>query len=128
MKLLKLIVTLALAASASAFAADVHNHAHAHEPLHGGIVSEVKDVDYELVAKPDVIQLYLRDHGKPVDVSKASAKLTLLVGAGKQTVDLKPAGGKLESIGKYNVAAGAKAIAVVYVPGKQPATVRFAWQ
>jgi hypothetical protein len=35
-------------------------------------VVEVKDMDYELVAKPaTVIQLYLRDHGKPADVSKA---------------------------------------------------------
>ena len=41
-------------------------------------MTEVKDVDYELVAKPELIQLHLRDHGKPVDVSKVSAKLTLL--------------------------------------------------
>lgn len=128
MKLHKLLaaLALALAVSGAPFAADSHNHAHAHEPLHGGIVSEVKHVNYELVAKPNVIQLYLRDHGKPVDVSKASAKLTLLSGTDMQKVDLKPAGGKLEAVGNYKIGAGAKAIAVVSTPGKQLATVRFA--
>jgi hypothetical protein len=37
----------------SAFAAgDKHDHAHEHKPLHGGVVVEVKDMDYELVARP----------------------------------------------------------------------------
>jgi hypothetical protein len=69
-------MALALAGSAAFAAGDKHDHAHEHKPLHGGVVVEVKDMDYELVAKPTVIQLYLRDHGKPADVSKASAKLT----------------------------------------------------
>ena len=30
-----------------------------------GVVVEVKDMDYELVAKATTLQLYLRDHGKP---------------------------------------------------------------
>jgi hypothetical protein len=49
-------ITLALAGSAFA-AGDKHDHAHEHKPLHGGVVVEVKDMDYELVAKPTVIQL-----------------------------------------------------------------------
>ena len=87
-------ITLALAGSAFA-AGDKHDHAHEHKPLHGGVVVEVKDMDYELVAKPTVIQLYLRDHGKPADVSKASAKLTLLSGTEKQEVELQPVGDEL---------------------------------
>lgn len=43
-------VTLALAGSAFA-AGDKHDHAHEHKPLHGGVVVEVKDMDYELVDK-----------------------------------------------------------------------------
>ena len=39
---------------------------------------EVKDLDLELVAKPEVIQLHLRDHGKPVDVAKALAQKNYL--------------------------------------------------
>jgi len=55
-------------------------------------VVEVKDIDYELVATPTLIQLHLRDHGKPADVSRASDKLTLLTGTEKPQVELKPVG------------------------------------
>ena len=81
-------------------------------------------MDYELVAKPDLIQLYLRDHGQPVDVSKSNAKLTILVGADKQEVELKPAGQPLEATGSFKLA-NSKIVALISVPGKAPATVRF---
>lgn len=115
--------TLALAVSAHA--AGEHKHAHEHKPLHGGVVVEVKDTDYELVAKPASIQLYLRDHGKPSDVSKASAKLTLLSGTEKQEVELKPAGGKLEATGSFKLGPGTKVVAVVSIAGKPAGTARF---
>lgn len=35
------------------------------------------------MAKPDALHLYVSDHGKPMDLSKASAKVTLLAGAEK---------------------------------------------
>ena len=115
---------MALSLAVPAHAAGKHDHAHAHKPLHGGVVVEVKDVDYELVAQPTTLHLYLRDHGKPVDLAQASAKLTLLVGTDKQEADLKPAGDKLEATGTFKVGAGAKAVAVVTVAGKV-STVRF---
>ena len=34
-----------------------------HKPMQGGVLTTVKDVDYELVAKPDLLQLFVRDHG-----------------------------------------------------------------
>jgi hypothetical protein len=121
MKTQALLASITLALAGSAFAAgDKHDH----KPLHGGVVVEVKDMDYELVAKATVIQLHLRDHGKPADVSKASAKLTLLTGTEKQEVELKPAGDKLEATGSFKVGPGTKAVAVVTVAGK-PATARF---
>lgn len=127
MKTTTLLATLALTLAGTAFAAgDKHDHAHEHKPMHGGVVVEVKDVDYELVAKPTSIQLHLRDHGKPADVSKASAKLTLLSGSEKQEVELKPAGGKLEATGSFKVGSGTKAVAVVTIAGKPAGTVRFA--
>ena len=95
-----------------------------HRPLHGGVVVEVKDMDYELVARPDALQLYLRDHGKTVDLSGASAKLTMLTGSDKQEVELKPAGSRLEAKGSFKTAAGTKVIAVVSVAGKT-STARF---
>lgn len=125
MKSIHLVAAFALSLSGLAYAAGDHDHGHEHKALHGGVVNEVKDVDYELVAKPDLMQLHLRDHGKSVDVSKATAKLTILVGTEKQEVELKPVGTRFEAQGAYKIAGG-KAIALVSVPGKAPATVRFA--
>jgi hypothetical protein len=95
-----------------------------HKPMHGGILTTVKDIDYELVANTTTLRLYVRDHGKAVDVSKASAKLTLLTGAEKQEVDLRPSGDKLEATGSFKVVSGAKAVAVLSIGGKQ-STARF---
>jgi hypothetical protein len=111
-------IALVLASTAHA------SGAHDHSPKHGGVVTEVKDMDYELVAKRSVVQLYLRDHGKKVDIAKATAKVTLLTGAEKQEVELKPAGDKLEATGSFKVGPGTKAVAVVTVAGK-PSTARF---
>ena len=125
MKLHTLIATVTLALAGTAHAAgDKPSAAHSHKPLHGGVVVEGKDIDFELVAKPATIQLYLRDHGKAVDLAKASAKVTLLTGTEKQEVELKPAGDKLEATGSFKVGPGTKAVAVVSVAGK-PATARF---
>ena len=95
-----------------------------HKPMHGGVLTTVKDIDYELVANPTTLRLYVRDHGKAVDVSKASAKLTLLTGAEKQEIDLKPNGYGLEAAGTFKVGPGTKIIAVISVGGRQ-STARF---
>jgi nitrogen fixation protein FixH len=120
MKSKALIAAFGLAAALGAQAAGDH-----HNPKHGGVVVETKAFDVELVAKPATLQLHLRDHGgKAVDVSKSSAKLTLLAGSEKQEVELKPAGDKLEAAGTFKVGAGTKVVAVVNHAGK-PATARF---
>ncbi len=125
MKIQALFATLTLALAGTAFAAGDHHHA-SDKPMHGGVVAASKVMDYELVAKPTAIQLYLRDHGKAADASKASAKLTLLSGSEKQEVELKPAGDKLEATGSFKVGPGTKAVAVVTIAGKPAGTVRFA--
>lgn len=124
MKLISTTFGLMLMASGTVFAADKHDHGHEDKPMHGGLVAEVKDMDYELVAKPDVLQLYLRDHGKPVDVSKTTAKVTLLAGADKQEVELKPTADKLEARGSFKVTPGTKVVAQVNLASKA-ATARF---
>ncbi|MET0348991.1 MAG: hypothetical protein ABW067_04295 [Rhizobacter sp.] len=96
-----------------------------HQPTKGGVFAEGKAADFELVAKPTVLHLYVTDHGKPKDLSKASAKVTLLSGADKQDVELKPAGDKLEATGSFKVGAGTKAVAVVSDGGKPLGTARF---
>ena len=120
MKLISLCAALILSTAGVAIAAGTHDH----KPRYGGIVVEVKEMDYELVAKPDALQLYVRENDKPKAVSKLTAKITLLVGTEKQEVELKPAGDKLEAKGSFKVPAGTKAVAVVNVDGK-PSTARF---
>lgn len=128
MNISKLIAATVFCASFAAIAADRHDHDHGHEhvAIHGGVVVEVKDIELELVAQPDLMQLHLRDHGKPVDVANGSAKLTILSGAEKQVVELSPAGEKLEAKGGYKVGAGTKLVAIVNLPGKPSLTARFA--
>ena len=125
----QLFAALALAALATtaAHAACDHGAGHDHQPQHGGIVAEVNDMDYELVAKPDTLTLHLRDHGKPLALDGASAKLTLLNGSEKTEATLSPAGeGKLQAKGSFKIAPGTKVVALVTVPGKKAANVRFA--
>ena len=124
MKVIHLIAALCIGSAGFAFAAGGHDHDHVHKPLHGGVVTEVKDMDYELVAKPNGIQLFIRDHGKPVDVSKVSAKVTLLTGSQTQDIELKPDSDKLSAIGTFQLATGTKAIALISIGGKT-STVRF---
>lgn len=130
MKVLPLLTALLLAAAPPLYAADADDHAHAHAPLHGGIVSEVKDIDYELVVGPEgkgPVQLHLRDHGKPLDVAGGSARLTLLVGTEKKEFDLKAAGQRFEcgECAPGQIPPGAKAVARVALPDKAAVTVRF---
>jgi hypothetical protein len=122
MKLAPLIaaLTFSLATAGTAQAGSGHDHS----PQHGGVVVEGKEWDFELVAKATTLQLYLRDHGKPADLSKASAKLTLLTGTDKQEVVLTPAGNRLEATGSFKLGPGTKAVAVVTVAGKA-STARF---
>jgi hypothetical protein len=122
MKFHTLLITSLLFLSGLAWAGP---HDADHKPMQGGVLSTVKDVDYELVAKSDVLQLYVRDHGKPVDVSKTTAKVTLLSGSEKQEVELKPMGDKLEAKGSFKISAGTKVVAQVISAGKT-SSVRFA--
>lgn len=56
-----------------------------------------KDVSYELVALPDLISLYVSDHGKPVDLAGATAKVTLLSSGKKEEVTLVQAADSLQA-------------------------------
>jgi len=122
---MKKFLTIAALAIATVGPALAQKTAHDHVAQHGGVFVEGKEADYELVAKADAIQLYVSDHGKPLDVSKAAAKLTLLSGAEKQEVELKPVAGKLEAKGAYKVGPGTKVVAVVTNAGKTLGTARF---
>jgi hypothetical protein len=121
MKFQTLLITASLALCSMAWAGPNDG---THKPMQGGVLATVKDVDYELVASATALRLYVRDHGKAVDVSKATAKLTLLTGSEKQEVELKPSGDKLEATGTFKVKTGTKVVAVISSGAKQ-ATARF---
>ena len=123
MKFSQVLIALAVSISGTAFAAD--DHGHEAKPMHGGVTAQAKNVDYELVAKADKLQLFMRDHGKPFDVSGMTAKATLLAGSDKQEVQLQPVDGKLEAAGNFKVASGTKAVVAVSKVGKAVASVRF---
>ncbi len=81
--------------------------------------------DLEIVARPDLIQVYVDDHGKPVQLDGARAKVMLLNGADKSEVQLVPAGDKLEAKGAFKVAKGTKGVVVLNLAGKAAMTARF---
>ncbi len=140
MKLFKIasatVAVVAMSLTNVAWAADDHKghnhgdkkeaeHPHDAKPAYGGVVSVVKDVNYELVAKPDTITLYVANHGKQVDTKNASATLTLLSASDKAEVKLTPAGeNMLQAKGNFKVDKGTKVVASVTTGGK-PQSVRF---
>lgn len=125
MKISIILIALAVSISGPAFAAGKDDHDHKAQSMHGGVTAQAKDVDYELMAKADKLQLFMRDHGKPVDVSSMTAKATLLTGSEKQEVQLQPVDGKLEATGNFKITEGTKAVVAVSKAGKTMASVRF---
>lgn len=136
-KTMMAIAASIITVSASSYAADDHKgHEHgkkagaAHQdeakPMQGGVVAVAKDIQYELVAKPTSLELYVSDHGKPVEVKNAAATVTLLSASGKEEAKLSPVGGnKLGATGNFKVGAGTKALATVTMPGQSAVNVRF---
>lgn len=126
-----LAVSIGTAGRAAALFICVTGSAHAvgghdQSPRHGGVVVEVTDLEFELVARTDSLTLHVRDHGKPLPIQGASAKLTLLAGSERIEAVLVPFGAdRLESKGKFRLDPGTKVVAVVALPGRKPASIRF---
>jgi hypothetical protein len=138
MKLATALVTAsALLALNSAGAADDHKghaheekkgnvHTHAAQPQYGGIVSVVKDINYELVAKADTLTLYITDHDQPINTKNATATMTLLSASDKTEAKLMPAGAnKLQAQGAFRIQPGTKAVALVKFGDQSSQNVRF---
>ena len=128
------VVTLCFASAAHAAndhkghahdAQEAQAHAHEAKAQHGGVVSVVKDMNYELVAQDGDVALYVSDHGKPMDLTGAMAKLTMLSGSKKQDVVLVPADNALRAQGAFTVPAGTKAVASVQLKGQPKSSARF---
>jgi hypothetical protein len=115
-----MLAAVALAASAAAYADGEH------KPKYGGVVAVVKDMEYELVAKPDSMSVFVEDHGRKVDTKGATAKLVLLTGGDKTEVALVPVGENgLGAKGMFKVSTGTKVVATITLAGKPPINARY---
>lgn len=96
------------------------------KPIYGGVVQEIREISYELVAKADTLSLYVHDHGKKLPSASGTARVTLLNGTEKTEVTLAPAGDNVfQAKGTFKVQKGTRAIAVVTLAGKAPVTARY---
>ncbi len=121
-------ILLSLAAAATLFATTpaLAGAGHDHGPKYGGVVRELHNVAYELVAKPDSLTLYVSDHGKPITTQGASAEAVIYAGNGKTTVKLEPAGdNRMAAKGSFKVGVGVRVVLTTSLPGKTPAKATF---
>ena len=96
-----------------------------HEARFGGIHLGTQVMDLEVVAKPDMLQIYASDHGKPSKVEGGKARITLLNGADKVDIDLAPVGDRFEAKGVFKVLPGTKGVVLVTLAGRPGTTARF---
>jgi hypothetical protein len=119
----KLMALVAMAVTVS-FSGNVL--AHGDKAKYGGVVSTANDMSFELVNKDGKATVYVNDHGKPVDTTGATGKLTVLNGAEKTEVPLEAAGSNtLATKEDAKLAKGSKAIAAVTFADKKTVNVRF---
>lgn len=99
---------------------------HDHGPKYGGVVRELHNIAYELVAKPDSLTLYVSDHGEPVPTRGATAEAVIYAGNGKTAVRLEPAGeNRMVARGSFKVGVGVRVVLTTTLPGKTPAKATF---
>lgn len=99
---------------------------HGHGPKYGGVAREVGKLTYELVARPEVLTLYVSDHGKPVSTRGARAEGTVYAGNDKAAVTLEPAGDNtLAAKGSFRTGVGVRVAMTVVLPGQKETRLTF---
>jgi hypothetical protein len=117
------VTSLSVALSVSpAYAGAGHDHG----PKYGGVVREVKNITYELLAKPDSLTLYVSDHDKPIATQGATAEAVIYAGNDKTTVKLEPVGdNRMAATGSFKVGVGVRVVLTTTLAGKPPAKASF---
>jgi len=95
------------------------------KPLHGGVVQMVGEQTFELVTKPDGVELYVVDDGEDIDSSTMSAMLVVDAGGTKSEVALLAAGGNKYVAKGAKVPTGAKVIVTLVDANQSKTTARF---
>ena len=112
-----------LSVAATTFAAE-KGHQES-KPRHGGVVVEVNEIDYELVARDGTYLIHVSDHGKPVSTKGWSGNIST-VGGEKASAELAPSGENLLEVkGAIKAKPGTRLLATIQAPGKKPLQVRF---
>lgn len=117
-KLFSIFCLSALLTAAPAIAHEEHG-----KSMHGGVIAEAGHAQFEIVGKDGVLTVHVSNHGAPVATAGASGKLTVLSGAAKREIELKPAGNDLLQ-GQGTLAAGDKLLLNVVWPGQKPLQAR----
>ena len=103
-------------------AAAPFNEALAHggtQPEHGGVVQLVGDMTFELVARPDGVELFVEDDGEEINSAEFAAKLTIVNAGAKSEVVLAPATGNKFEAKAVKIAPGSKVTALLTLKDKQ---------
>jgi len=95
-------------------------------PEHGGIVKEKHDLVFELVRTQEQVNLYLRDHGEPVDAKSVEGSITVLSAGRKQDIALQYVSGN-QLTAAVAIEEGAKLLVKVKMEGHHDITVRYAF-
>ena len=114
--------TLVTVATLAAGAAWAHGDDKAR---YGGQVQMAGETKFELVAKGDVVEVYLDDHGTTLPTAKLTGKLTVLSGSAKTEAKLEPAAGDKLIAKGVKLAKGDKVIALVTMEDKSTSSARF---
>lgn len=98
-----------------------------HKAQHGGIVKESKDYVFELVAKSEVISLYIYDHqNKPLATTGASGEIQLTTGKEQTLIKLAPSSANaLQATGQFKIEKGSKAQVKVLVGSAIIGNIRY---
>jgi hypothetical protein len=97
-------------------AAQAHNGT---QPEHGGVVQIVGDMSFELVTRPDGVELYVEDDGDEVNSAELAAKLTIVDAGARSEVQMTPAAGNRFEAKGVQVGKGAKVGVLLTLKDKQ---------
>jgi hypothetical protein len=125
MKNVVLAILLGIGIQMSVVAGSGHDHGKDHKAMHGGLLYQAT-YDYELVVRDGEVKLFVTDHGKPIELSGATARMTILVGNKKTDIDMVPAGAFFSAKTTLKPEKGAKAVVQMKISGKV-STARFAF-
>jgi hypothetical protein len=125
--ILAVLAALALALPGTAIAQHKHSHSPGETGKHGGQLSESGAYHVELVAKGDVVEVYVADlDDKPIAVSGFKGLAILSAGGKSQRITLEAGdGGKMTGKAAVSLPTKPKGVVQFTPPGGKTVSVKF---